>query len=227
MKMADGNLFNMETNSFIWKFSNLWKSGKDAKLVFETHAGEASVSLTLGLGKYSGGVLQERFFEQRKKKVSPSRIRRRERRAAERLASTTEVRSDVMHDNSVASASSDVITAFGKRIEDGSSGEQSELNVHDVKADTEDIQDEFSKIEFKVYKYIYWNKVRKNCTEAEKHLEEQLIGSFEKNKIGDYEKLFCIYDVKAVGDREYELMVKIKNVLNAEKSARSIQTTGK
>ena len=48
--------------------------------------------------------------------------------------------------------------------------------------------------------------------------------SFEKNKIGDYDNLCRVYDVKAVGDREHELMVKIKDVPNAEKSARSIQT---
>ena len=117
---------------------------------------------------------------------------------AELTASTTEVRSDVIHDNSVVNSDVDT-TILGESIENSLSGEQPEINVDDVKADTED---EFSKIEYKVYKYIYWMD-RKNCSETEKHLENQLILSFEKNKIGDYDKLFSIYDAKTVGDREY------------------------
>ena len=115
---------------------------------------------------------------------------------AELTASTTEVRSDVIHDNSVVSSHVDT-TTLGESNENSLSGEQPEMNVDDVKADTED---EFSKIEYKVYKYIYWNKDRKNCLEAVKHLENQLILSFEKNGIGDYAKLFSIYDAKTVGN---------------------------
>jgi hypothetical protein len=58
---------------------NLWQSGRDACLQLDTHAGQACVTLRLGLGEHP--LLQHH------KKVSPSRQRRRDRRAADRLAS--------------------------------------------------------------------------------------------------------------------------------------------
>ena len=41
-----------EMNSFFGKFASLWKSGNDASLMFETHAGQACVTLRLGLGEH-------------------------------------------------------------------------------------------------------------------------------------------------------------------------------
>ena len=69
-----------ELNSFVWKFSSLWAAGSNATLIFESHAGEACASLRLGFGgfPYMMNICQNDF----KKKASPSRIRRREKRAA-------------------------------------------------------------------------------------------------------------------------------------------------
>ena len=39
-------------HSFVGKFMNLWKSGTDASLQFETHAGQVCVTLRLGLGEH-------------------------------------------------------------------------------------------------------------------------------------------------------------------------------
>ena len=69
----------MELNSFLHKFSQLWKSGQDAHLEFHTHAGNAWISLNLNLGKRRFS-----FPSNHRKPPSPSRLRRRERRAAAR-----------------------------------------------------------------------------------------------------------------------------------------------
>ena len=80
--MATRNMVN-EIDSFIWKFSNLWRNGSNANLTFDTHAGQASVTLRLGLGEFVGfNQQQHQYFEQKKKRLSPSKLRRRERRAA-------------------------------------------------------------------------------------------------------------------------------------------------
>ena len=71
-----------EMNSFVGKFESLWKSGRDASLMFETHAGQACVTLRLGLGEHPHKQYQEQKL---KKKVSPSQQRRRDRRAAARV----------------------------------------------------------------------------------------------------------------------------------------------
>ena len=73
-----------EVNSFVVKFMNLWHTGRDACLRLETQAGEACVTLRLGLGKHP-------HQQQLNKKVSPSRERRRDRRAAARLVSAENV----------------------------------------------------------------------------------------------------------------------------------------
>ena len=72
-----------EINSFVGKFLNLWKSGFDTSLKFETRAGKASISISLGLGAFSetDNVAEKPCSV---KRVSPSRIRRRLRRAKAR-----------------------------------------------------------------------------------------------------------------------------------------------
>ena len=77
-----------EMNSFLGKFANLWKSGSDASLQFEAHAGQACVTLRLGLGEHPYEQFQEQKFS---KKESPSQKRRRDRRAAARVVSKEKV----------------------------------------------------------------------------------------------------------------------------------------
>ena len=60
-------------HSFVGKFMNLWKSGEDASLQFETHAGQACVTLRLGLGEHPHQ--QHREEQGSKKKASPSQQR--------------------------------------------------------------------------------------------------------------------------------------------------------
>ena len=77
-----------ELNSFIRKFSTLWAAGSNASLVFESVAGQAFVTLRLGLGEYSS-TLRDTANGVKKKRMSPSKLRRRDRRAAERIAAET------------------------------------------------------------------------------------------------------------------------------------------
>ena len=73
-----------EINSFIKKFLELWKTGKDATFSLKTHAGEASVSLHLELGSYNADEVKEQPYHS--KKVIPSQVSRRHRRAQARRA---------------------------------------------------------------------------------------------------------------------------------------------
>ena len=66
-----------EFHSFVRKFVNLWQSGFHAKLYVESEAGNAFVNLQLGLG-------QAQPAHGDGQAVGGSRLRRRERRAAER-----------------------------------------------------------------------------------------------------------------------------------------------
>ena len=78
----------MELDKFVRKFVSLWQAGWDANLHVETTAGNAFVSLKVGLGQAKHHVNIDGC-----RGGSPSRQRRRERRAAARHfdASTEEV----------------------------------------------------------------------------------------------------------------------------------------
>ena len=67
---------NNEIESFVLKFRQLWSAGLDANLTIETHAGIAWVDLKLNLGQHGPNPVAEY-----PKRATPSRIRRRERRA--------------------------------------------------------------------------------------------------------------------------------------------------
>ena len=69
------------------QFKNLWKSGFDAHLDIESHAGQAWVGIHVRLGHEPGPAQQHQHFPShldRKPRDGPSRQRRRARRAAAR-----------------------------------------------------------------------------------------------------------------------------------------------
>ena len=82
-----------EVNFFLGKFYTVWRSGRDASLFLESHAGQACVSLRVGLGFYHEYKEQPNF--NKKKTMSPCKKRRRERRAA--AAAAKLVVSDTEH----------------------------------------------------------------------------------------------------------------------------------
>ena len=82
---------NSEIESFITKFRVLWNSGLDAHLEVNSHAGQAWVSLRVRLGHDPGPLQPHHQFEHppSKSRNSPSRQRRRARRAAARAEQGT------------------------------------------------------------------------------------------------------------------------------------------
>ena len=76
-----------ELESFIFKFNHLWKTGQDARIDIHSHAGNAWIGISLNLGQYPG---HQGCQDPPRKNVSPSRIRRRERRAAARSSNHTQ-----------------------------------------------------------------------------------------------------------------------------------------
>ena len=74
-------MLSSELDSFILKFKSLWYSGISAHLDVDTHAGQAWVGLRVGLGHGHPPAVQPHV---QRKKESPSRHRRRARRAEAR-----------------------------------------------------------------------------------------------------------------------------------------------
>ena len=75
-----------EATSLTNKFNQLWLAGIEARLVFETHGGQAWGTLHVCLGEHPG-LPQPHFYPQEPhhKHISPAKQRRRERREAARV----------------------------------------------------------------------------------------------------------------------------------------------
>ena len=76
-----------ELNTFVFKFKHLWKSGLDAHLDLECHAGQAWVGIRVRLGHEPEPHHHHHPHippQPRRTRDGPSRQRRRARRAAAR-----------------------------------------------------------------------------------------------------------------------------------------------
>ena len=84
-----------EVNSFLCKFNELLRAGYDAHLDLNAHAGNSWIGLRVNLGK-------QPYHPQpfRKKRLSPSQLRRRERRAAFREDEGRQAGSATVENNS-------------------------------------------------------------------------------------------------------------------------------
>ena len=83
-------MFITELDTFVKKFHQLWNYGITAHLDLDMHAGDVWVGLRVPLGQVPGPLHRVHSFHQEVPiKESPSRQRRRARRAAVRQASTT------------------------------------------------------------------------------------------------------------------------------------------
>jgi hypothetical protein len=79
-----------EVDSFIQKFKQLWKSGYSAHLDLDTHSGKAWVGLRVRLGHVPGPFHHQVQQPRTRTRDSPSRQRRRARRAAARKENAKE-----------------------------------------------------------------------------------------------------------------------------------------
>ena len=82
-----------ELFNFSIKFLNLWHSGKNAQLFAECHDGHASINLRLHLGQHPAAP-QEHQHHPPKSKPSPSRLRRRAKRAHDRTVAAANAASN-------------------------------------------------------------------------------------------------------------------------------------
>ena len=85
-----------EFHSFVGKFVSLWQNGIEASLHVDSKAGEATVSLQVGLGHAQ--PLQE---QQPLPKSRPSRLRRRQRRAEARKTAEEVAKSDAIAEDTI------------------------------------------------------------------------------------------------------------------------------
>ena len=88
-KKSNSHIPAHETRSLTKKFKQLWLTGSEAKLVFETRAGKAWGTLHVCLGEHpyhDATQLPPNPQEHQKGKDTPSKRRRRERREAARSA---------------------------------------------------------------------------------------------------------------------------------------------
>ena len=83
-----------EINSFMGKFVSLWQSGRNASLKVESKAGQAHVTLQLDLGH----PLHHPQQQIPPPVLRPSRVRRRQRRAAERQVVADAEKKAAAHD---------------------------------------------------------------------------------------------------------------------------------
>ena len=82
------------------KFKQLWLAGIDAKLVFETHAGQAWGTLHVCLGEHPGHQQHPPHpHELPPRHMGPARQRRRERRAAARVVAEAAVKAAANNEN--------------------------------------------------------------------------------------------------------------------------------
>ena len=214
-----------EINSFVGKFTNLWKSGRDASLQFEAHAGQACVVLRLGLGEHPDRVFQEKQF---KKKVSPCQQRRRERRAAARVMSTENV------EKKASDRETETINNVVDKISDEVHTNNDNANITedvdditDVEAEEAETKDDMGS-DCDVYTFTYWDNEKSSVAqEAINYIEDKLKEKFKKNKVVESDQIFKIFNIERVEENELQLKVKMrKNNWPVEKSARNVQTSG-
>ena len=220
-----------EISSFVEKFVNLWKRGCDVSLNLETHAGQASVSLRLGLDNFVNNDVNNLDIAQ-KKKVSPSRLRRRERRAsARRLAAT--INAGKSETEASEQDSHAVITPVSSQKMESQSNIVSNSNKSEDVWEPQCIDEKSTEkveytadSEYDLYVFSYWDNLKvSKIHEASSVIENRLKDCFKKNMVKHEDQAVSICDVQQHEENEVRVLVKLKkNVLKLEHSARNCQT---
>lgn len=114
-----------ETTSLTNKFKSLWLAGIEAKLTFETHAGQAWGTLQVCLGENPRQVQEKQLHsdlqETPQRHESPSKHRRRERREAAWAAAALAARSEPIAEE-----------VIGKEANENEDGAIQPLNTEEV-----------------------------------------------------------------------------------------------
>ena len=209
-----------EINSFIGKFTSLWQQGHDASLFMEAQAGKAYIVLRLGLGE------NPHLNTMHPQRVSPSRLRRRERRAAARRdsavkAETVSNGSSEKHD-STSSDVGEVSKSEGVHNKPAEIVAENEIDELEVVSSSDEITKNYDE-----YIFSYRNnKKLSNEREASHCIAVKLKQNFLKNGVGKADQVLKICKTRSLEDNEVEVSVLMKkDQLPVELSARNCQTT--
>ena len=128
-----------ELDTFVKKFNQLWKDGVTAHLDLDTHAGDAWVGLRVRLGHVPGPLHRpvHPVHQEVPRKESPSRQRRRARRAAARQTSGNATEREAVKANEIVQEP----TEAQKVVEDAAVDHEGEEPV--VEVNVKEVTDEF------------------------------------------------------------------------------------
>ena len=220
-----------EISSFVEKFVNLWKRGGDVSLNLETHAGQACVSLRLGLRKFATDTDDLNDMVHRKK-VSPSRLRRRERRASARRLSAKFGHAG-KSETEASEQDAKIVKPSVSFLDVKSDIEANEIESKVLKEETHSFSDSLTEkvecsadSEHDLYIFSYWDNLKvSDVYEASSVIESRLKGCFERNIVNEEDRVIRICDVQQHEENEVRLLVKLKkNILKIEHSARNCQS---
>ena len=226
-----------ELNSFVGKFVSLWRKGIDAKLVLETEGGKASVNLRTDLGQACplpdichGG-----------RRDGSSRVRRRERRAAERQQQPAEKavgnedeKTNYDYVNPAEEAGKEIIEAEAEKAVEKIADTAEEGALQVIKSESEKKAEE-ALIEVKdksdgdIYIFTYWDNFKvSEAQEALNYIEGKLKENFVKLKVKESDQVYKVEGIEKLEENEIQIKIKLKkeNWL-VERSARNVQTAYK
>ena len=151
-----------ELEKFVRHFVSLWESGSNARLHVETEAGNAFVSLQVGLGQAQPLLVSGQHHGGRRG-GSPAKQRRRERRDAER-----QVKADQVADNTKSTAEEEVLVE--------------EINVAEEQSEKDEIE----------YKLEIDAHVKCKGYDVVEAIEENYQGTLNDLKIDEQDVSRCI-----------------------------------
>ena len=205
-----------EIASFMWKFSDLWRLGKSSSLLFESNEGMACVTLRLGLG-YHTSIYEDQKPYYAKKKSSPSRIRRCQRRAA---AETTADKVEV--DALLQNKSDNSVTADCTELEVDSCNTENDV-VTEIAQEDHNCDTVIVESDEEIFTYTYHDTLKpSDSREAVAYLSAKLQQDFNQMNIKDQDRDFKILGAHLVGDNDVEVKMKMKKCVIS--CARNIQT---
>ena len=158
---------NYEIDAFLFKFHQLWNAGLDAHLDLHTNAGKAWIGIKLDLGEQ-----HQPFTSFRKNVASPSRVRRRNRRAAERLArETLNISSSISKPNDVTVQELTPTEIVATATDDNQQPDVENPNLDDISAPSlEEIQSEV--VSSQNVDNVHTEKVAPSHSEESVHTEK-------------------------------------------------------
>ena len=195
-----------ELQSFLWKFTDLWKNGRNANLEFEVSEGKANISLKLNLGEHPFAVPENVIVNH--KYESPSKKCRREKHAK-----LSTIPQNVQVTQKILSESLDYL-GNNNTHEECSDGNA--LNVHvDIESCAEfqmKVEDSSCQQDYIICTYGYWNDGGNLIDHAVQSVNTNIRKSFSNHHVLENEQFFEILEAKIAlnDDDRVHVMVKFK-----------------